>query len=117
MKAVKNEKKIAKTLLSPVAAGGQTNPAKPAPTRGPVTIIEAKIDVGFGNNVFVRGHGAGLSWDRGTPLTCVEPGTWRWTGPVDDSLTFKLVLNDLVWDRGADVTITPGKRVEIVPAF
>lgn len=79
--------------------------------------IEAKINVGFGNNLFVRGKGAGLSWERGTPLTCVEPGTWRWSAPADEKLTCKLLLNDHVWAQGEDVTVTPGKRVAVVPAF
>ena len=117
MKLVKNTKTTVKKAATPVVARQETQPTKPATSVLPVTIIEAKIDVGFGNNLFVRGQGAGLSWQRGTPLTCVEPGTWRWSGPVDEKLTFKLTLNDVVWAQGADVTITPGKRVEIVPAF
>ena len=94
-----------------------TKPAPPATPARPVTVIEAKIDVGFGNKLFVRGQGAGLSWERGTPLTCVGPDTWRWTVEATDRLKFKLLLNDRVWATGEDVVVPPGKQVELKPAF
>ena len=89
---------------------------KTATTR-PVTTIEAKIDVGFGNQLYLRGEGAGLSWEKGTPLKCVDPSTWQWSAEVSDPLRFKLLLNDSVWMSGADLVAAPGKRVEIKPAF
>jgi hypothetical protein len=90
---------------------------KSAATKAAETVIEAKVDVGFGNQLFVRGQGAGLSWERGTPLTCVDGKTWRWVGASSERLTFKVLLNDKVWAAGEDVVVTPGNRVEIVPAF
>jgi len=81
------------------------------------TTIEAKIDVGFGNRLFLRGQGEGLSWDRGIPLECVDSKTWRLIVPAKDKLQFKLLINDSVWAKGEDVVVTPGKRVELVPAF
>lgn len=117
MKLTKKEKSSAKTLARPAVASQQIKSTKPAPVAGAETIIEARIDVGFGNNLFVRGQGAGLSWERGTPLTCVEPGTWRWSATADENLTCKLLLNDRVWALGENVSVTPGKRVAVVPAF
>ena len=90
---------------------------QPATSPAPVTTIKAKIDVGFGNNLFVRGQGAGLSWERGVPLTCVDGQTWQWSGKADDRLTFKLLLNDSVWAKGEDIVAKPGQKVEIVPMF
>ena len=81
------------------------------------TTIEAKIDVGFGNALYLRGQGPGLSWERGVPCECVNRNTWRWTAPGAEKLTFKLLLNDSVWARGADLVIGPGEKVEVVPAF
>jgi hypothetical protein len=89
------------------------NASRPAP----VTTIKANIDVGFGNNLFLRGQGAGLSWERGVPLTCVDGKTWQWTGKVEEGLTFKLLLNDQVWAKGEDLVAKPGQELEIVPAF
>jgi hypothetical protein len=96
-------------------------PAKVAtPTRATTvspTTIEAKIDVGFGNQLFLRGQGAGLSWERGIPLECVDSKTWRLTVPAQEKLLFKVLLNDSIWSKGEDVVVTPGQRVEITPAF
>ncbi len=82
----------------------------------PVT-IEAKIDVGFGNSLYMRGEGLGLSWTQGVPLTCVDGKTWQWTGEAASQLKFKLLLNDQVWSQGEDLVATPGQKLEISPAF
>jgi len=96
-----------------IAAPGKSGEPKPTST----TTIEAKIDVGFGNQLFIRGQGEGLSWDRGIPLQCVDSQTWRLVVPAKDKLQIKLLINDSVWAKGEDVVVTPGKRVELVPAF
>jgi hypothetical protein len=130
MKTVKNP--IKKTATKVVAAEETKQlTLKPAPakvaapvketttktTKPAVVTIEAKIDVGFGNILFLRGQGAGLSWERGTPLECVDGKTWRWSAPVSDKLTFKLLLNDAVWAQGEDLVIAPGKQLEVKPRF
>ncbi len=120
---------------SPVTAAPVKTPPAPAvtvATKMPVTVapakkqiaaavaaitIEAKIDVGFGNKLFVRGQGAGLSWDHGIPLECVDSKTWRLTVPATDNLQFKLLINDSEWAKGEDVVAAPGKRVQVIPAF
>ena len=117
----------APTATKPVAASTASSapvaPVKAAAaksiivtTAAPIT-IEAKINVGFGNKLFVRGQGAGLSWDRGTPLECVDSQTWRLIVPAKDKLQFKLLLNDTVWAQGDDLVATPGRKVEVTPAF
>ena len=110
---------------TPVATSAPAAPVKaaPAPAKTPVVTaaapitIEAKINVGFGNKLFVRGQGAGLSWDHGIPLECVDSQTWRLIVPAKDKLQFKLLLNDSVWAQGEDVVAAPGKKVEVTPAF
>ncbi|MGC3958460.1 MAG: hypothetical protein QM813_11125 [Verrucomicrobiota bacterium] len=106
-----------------VAAAPTPAPAKPAPVKSaaatsdvPVT-IEAKIDVGYGNNLFVRGQGGGLSWDRGLPLQNVDFKTWRLIVSAKDKVQFKFLLNDAVWCKGEDLVAVPGKKVEVTPAF
>lgn len=112
-------------VAAPVVTPAPTASVKAAPdpaktpivtAAAPIT-IEAKIDIGFGNKLFVRGQGAGLSWDHGIPLECVDSQTWRLIVPATDKLQFKLLLNDSVWAQGEDVVAAPGKRVEVVPAF
>jgi hypothetical protein len=82
----------------------------------PVT-IEARIDVGFGNSLYVRGEGTGLSWNRGVPLTCIDGNTWKWSTEADDNLKFKLLLNDAIWAAGEDWIAAPGEKLEIKPQF
>ncbi len=94
--------------------------AKPANTHGATSksvTIEAKIDVGFGNTLYLRGEGQGLSWNQGIPLTCVDSSTWKWSGEAADKLKFKLLLNDSVWSKGEDLIAAPGDRLEISPSF
>ena len=79
--------------------------------------IEAKIDVGFGNALYLGGEGEGLNWNQGVPLTCVDSSTWKWTAPVSDKVKFKLLLNDSVWAKGEDLVAAPGQKVEVSPAF
>jgi hypothetical protein len=110
-------------IASPAVTAAAPTKAAPAPvisatatTTTPVT-IEAKIDVGFGNKLFVRGAGEGLSWERGIPLENVDSKTWRLTVPAKDKVQFKLLLNDSVWAQGEDLIAAPGKKVEVTPAF
>lgn len=107
--------------VAPVVSAGPVKSATPAKTpivtaAAPIT-IEAKIDVGFGNNLFVRGQGEGLSWERGIPLENVDSKTWRLTVPAKDKVQFKLLINDAVWCKGEDLVAAPGKKVEVTPAF
>ena len=93
-------------------------PRVPGARRGPVTRICARIDVGFGNALFIRGSGAGLSWDRGQPLDCVESSTWVWTSHNKaEEITFKLLVNDQLWCRGDNLRALPGIPAEVVPSF
>jgi hypothetical protein len=91
--------------------------AAASPVSGAVTTIDVKLDVGFGNAVFLRGQGPGLTWDRGVPLICVDGKTWRWSGKVKDPLTFKLLINDKIWAAGNDLTVKPGQKLEVKPSF
>lgn len=80
--------------------------------------VEAVVDVGFGNQVFIRGVGAGLSWDKGIPLECRHPSTWIWSSPeIADKVVFKLLLNDTVWSLGEDHVAEAGKPVRVTPLF
>jgi len=93
----------------------------PAPSaavsNGALTTIEVKRDVGFGNAVFMRGQGAGLTWERGLPLVNVDAQTWRWSGLAKDPITFKLLINDEIWSAGGDLMIKPGQKLEVAPEF
>ena len=74
--------------------------------------------MGFGNALFIRGEGGGLSWERGAPLQCVGPSMWTWTSdkPIQ-SLTFKLLINDEVWSQGENWNVRGGERIDVRPVF
>jgi hypothetical protein len=83
-----------------------------------VTVVEAKIDVGLGNQIFIRGQGDGLSWFEGVPLNCVDATTWVWsTRQAREKVVFKLLLNDQVWAKGGDVVLEAGRKIAVVPFF
>jgi hypothetical protein len=90
---------------------------KATPASVPITTIDVKLDVGFGNALYLRGEGSGLNWERGVPLSCVDGKTWRWSAPVTSPIKCKVLLNDQVWSSGQDVTVTPGQQIEVAPAF
>ena len=115
-KAIANLPETATKTIAPAVKAAETTTGSARSSAKPVT-IEAKIDVGFGNALYLRGEGLGLSWNQGVPLTCVDGKTWKWTGETKEQLKFKLLLNDQVWSQGEDLVATPGQRVEISPAF
>jgi hypothetical protein len=84
----------------------------------PPTRIVALVDIGFGNSLFVRGEGDGLSWLKGVPLTCVAAANWVWTTEVSQQqVTFKLLLNDDVWSQGDNWVVQGGQSIAVVPSF
>jgi hypothetical protein len=98
-----------------------TSPAakvKAVATKGLSTVITAKIDVGFGNALFVRGEGPGLSWDRGVPMTCVGDDAWSITlGESARGYTLKFLINDSTWSVGPDFSVASGQVVTFSPGF
>jgi len=83
-----------------------------------LTMVKARVDVGLGNNLFIRGQGNGLSWDKGLPLECADATTWIWsTREAKNKMHFKLLLNDQVWAKGGDIVVEAGAEIEITPEF
>ena len=111
-KAAPKPVKATKAAVKPAA------PAKKNTGEPPVTFISAQIDIGFGNHLFLRGSGPGLSWDKGVAMDCV--GTGLWTASVKNAsapVTFKVLVNDLSWSTGDDFVVAPGQSVTITPSF
>ncbi|MDP3073476.1 MAG: hypothetical protein Q8N18_24505 [Opitutaceae bacterium] len=104
----------------PVAPAARPAPVavKPVARKPVLTIISARADVGFGNALYLRGEGAGLSWDRGLMLECIEADLWRITLPESaHGHTFKFLVNDLSWSTGPDYTVPGGAEVTLTPEF
>lgn len=120
-KAVAKKKVVAEPAAAPavVAPAVAPTPAvKPVATKPVVTTITAEIDIGFGNSLYLRGEGAGLSWDKGVLMNCVSDSQWQLAlGESARPIIFKFLVNDLSWSVGEDYTVAAGSSVTLVPTF
>lgn len=114
----KAKKAPAKKAAPKPAAPAPAPVAKtPAPSTS-TTIVTAQIDVGFGNTLYLRGEGPGLSWEKGVPLDCVADDKWSFTFiGAERPVVFKFLLNDLSWSLGEDYIAAPGAKVVVAPTF
>lgn len=120
-KAVAAPKKSVTAAKSEPAAPKTTPaPAAPAPKPTPkaATIITARIDVGFGNVLFIRGEGPGLTWDKGVPMECKGADEWSWSSSSSaSSFPYKFLINDDIWSDGDDYIAVPNKPNVVIPNF
>lgn len=83
-----------------------------------VTRIVANVDVGWGNMLYIRGEGAGLSWEQGVPMICSNGTEWHWIAETEDGpISFKFLVNDEKWALGENVTINAGDLHISEPIF
>jgi len=116
-KAVKAAKATPAVPAVAVKAARQAPIKKPA-VKTTTTKITANVDVGFGNTLYIRGEGPGLSWDRGLAMDCVADDEWTINlGDASVPVVFKFVLNDTTWSAGNDFTVEPGASIAITPTF
>lgn len=82
------------------------------------TRITIKYDVGFNNHMFIRGEGANLSWDKGTPLKNVKADEWVWeTTQSFVNVHFKVLINDKVYEAGDNHHANYGSSLCYTPRF
>ena len=94
-------------------------PKAKSPTKKALkTSIIARVDVGFGNQLYIRGTGADLSWDKGLPLENVSAYEWAFaTTEATSDVTFKFLINDELWAEGDNVTAAEGATSISSPVF
>lgn len=113
---VKKTAAVKKTVAKKTAAAKK--PATKRIVSPRKTVIKAKIDIGFGNTMFVRGEGPGLSWDVGLPMNSEGEDTWTATvSGAKSQVIFKFLVNDISWNTGEDYVVDPGSTVELAPTF
>ena len=114
---IKTNPPIGTKTNPPIAT--KTNPPIPVkPAKRVETTITALIDIGFGNSLYLRGEGAGLSWDAGLRMDCVADDKWSVTlGESARPVVFKFLINDISWSAGEDYTIAPGTSITVTPVF
>lgn len=116
--AVKTRTATPVAMLAPSPAPAPKPVVQAVATAPVVTTISARVDVGFGNALYIRGEGPGLSWDKGVLMECVGADLWQIVlAESARSFTFKLLVNDLSWSAGPDFSAACGTSVTITPEF
>ena len=120
-KALKKTATVKKTVArkpaprKPRASTGKTAPKK---AQAPITTVIAKIDVGFGNQLFIRGNGAHLTWDRGIAMDNITNDEWKLSSSeIRDDFECKFLINDRIWSAGENLTLKAGKQLVVEPKF
>jgi ATPase subunit of ABC transporter with duplicated ATPase domains len=118
VKKVAAKKKSTKKAPAKKAAKKKVAAKKTPAKKVEKTSIIARVDVGFGNSLYVRGEGAGLSWDKGIQLDNVSPYEWTFESTQAKSdVTFKFLINDEIWAEGENGTVAPGETSISSPVF
>ena len=119
--APKKAAPVKKAAAPKKAAPAKKAPAKVAPAKKTAaeatTSIIARVDVGFGNALYVRGEGAGLSWTKGTALENTTPYEWTFKSTKKGDVTFKFLINDELWAEGENITLEAGSESISSPTF
>ena len=83
-----------------------------------VTTVIAKLDAGFGNQLYIRGNSSGLTWDAGVLMENAGSDEWVWkSSAVTSELEFKVLVNDVTWSGGPNGVVFPGATVVFEPSF
>ena len=113
------EKAPAKKASAEVAKKAAKKVAKkPAASKRSKTVIEATIDIGFGNLLYIRGDAPGLSWRRGVPMDCKGADSWSVSmSDTNSAFEYKVLINDIHWAVGGNNIAQPGVTSTTEPSF
>lgn len=117
-------KAVKKAVVKKPAAKPARNAASSTASRKTVTAkaslitISAKKNIGYGNTLFLRGEGQGLSWDKGVGMTCVADDEWTLTvAKSAQPRVFKFLINDETWCTGEDYSLRSSQSGTFAPTF
>ncbi|GAB5560457.1 MAG: hypothetical protein SynsKO_21040 [Synoicihabitans sp.] len=104
---------------SPEEPEADAEPTASGRTEDGTTRLTVTAYIGIGNRLFIRGNGAGLSPDEGTPLQFVSIGKWRWESPdATEPITATLWKNDEeLCSAVGEITLHPGQDLETAANF
>ena len=86
--------------------------------RGKKTKIIVKYDVGFGNQLFIRGQGGELNWNKGIPMKNQTANEWVWeTEAFFPEGEFKVLINDGQYETGPNHPLYCGSSFQYSPKF
>ncbi|WP_068466889.1 hypothetical protein [Candidatus Protochlamydia phocaeensis] len=82
------------------------------------TRLTIKYDVGYNNQLYIRGKGANLNWEKGQPLKNVKADEWTWeTDQHFSQCEFKILINDRTYEQGDNHLINCGASMTYTPHF
>ena len=114
------KKTVKKTTTKTAKKTTVRKTTKKAAAKKPIskTTIAARVDVGFGNNLYIRGEGAGLSWDVGILMKNLSPYEWAWEAKnASKPIEYKLLINDELWANGENQFAMVGDTAITAPTF
>ncbi|MDI6884642.1 MAG: alpha-amylase family glycosyl hydrolase [Hadesarchaea archaeon] len=85
----------------------------------PLTMIRVHYDVGYGNNIQIRGSASPLSWVDGVEATWTENNWWVWRTrqmASGTSFTFAPLINDKIWPAENYVG-KAGETIMVAPQY
>lgn len=115
--AKKAVKKVTKKTVTKKAPAKKAT-KKAAAKKLPLTRIIARVDVGFGNQLYIRGEHGGLDWESGILMENISPYEWQFTTHYPAKhLEFKFLINDELWSEGGNLITEAGKQSISSPTF
>ncbi|MFV0341168.1 MAG: hypothetical protein ACK5MA_11185 [Parachlamydiaceae bacterium] len=110
-------------ILSKPRAKASTKKVGPAKNESaassePKTKLSIKYDCGYPNTLTIRGEGGNLSWDKGIPLKNIKSNEWVFeTDTVFNKCQFKILINDEIYETGANRIMVHGTQSHYTPKF
>lgn len=82
------------------------------------SLIIVQYDTGFNNQLYIRGEGAGLNWEKGLVMKNVGANEWAWeTKQKFDMCKFKVLINDETFEDGENHNLQYGSKTKVIPNF
>ncbi|MDY5582334.1 MAG: hypothetical protein SPF41_00075 [Candidatus Merdousia sp.] len=119
-KTAKTREPAKKAAVKKVAAKTRKTASCPkkCETKAKLTRVIAKFDAGWGNQLYIRGLGGSLDWQKGVPMQSISDDEWLWEQIVPQgTVSFKVLLNDKNWSAGEDLVVAAGDTVICRPTF
>lgn len=117
-KIVRKSAPLEKTAPSSKLSAENPKVKAPVPKASTKTRVVIKYDIGFSNELFIRGQGAGLSWDKGEKLKNTQADEWVWEPKAAfQECTFKVLINDQSYECGDNHEIKSGAQFTYTPDF
>lgn len=120
---VEAKRESEETTSSPVDLFGESTDAPKTKRRKRQgknqSVLTVDALIGIGNKPYLRGSGAGLSWDTGIQMDFQSIGKWEWAASdlLAEPIEIQVFCNDSEPDSAGKYTLRPGEKLTIHPKF